>query len=269
MVKVKIISIEAETQRLVASIRQASLTSKTFNPDISGVEISNIVSGVVQDIHKDNAVLSLIPSEVKALISLNNLTNHRGISLAKLQAALKVGEKLEDLVVVTRNVEKGFVIVANKPKVKSVSSLTKALSMESVIVGQLVQGRVTRHTRHGTLVKLTSHIGGILHPTDTSDNYELGTPFPAIDSIIKAVVIGIDHSKKQLTLSTRHSKMYPDQAKEIIDREIAGLNALQVGDTVRGHIKSIVEHGVFVTVGREIDARVQIRELFDDVCAFF
>jgi len=34
---------------------------------------------------------------------------------------------------------------------------------------------------------------------------------------------------------------------------------------VRGFIKSIVEHGLFVMLGRGIDARVQIKELFDEV----
>ncbi|KAJ7655010.1 hypothetical protein DFH06DRAFT_1201338 [Mycena polygramma] len=263
VVKVRIISFEPEQGRIVASVRQAS-ANFDVTTDISAVEIGNIVEGTVSEIHADNAILTLHPSQVRALVSLNNLANHRKLAVAQLRVLLKVGERLDDLVVVTRNVEKSFVIVACKPKAKAPAPAKGSLSMDSVAIGNIVGGRVTRHTRYGALVKLPSHIGGTLHPTDTSDDYDAVTAFPLVDSVLKASVIAIDKEKKQLALSTRHSRMYPDQAKPIVDREIKGLADLQVGETVRGFIKSITEHGLFVTIGREIDARVQIKELFDD-----
>ncbi|KAJ7492804.1 hypothetical protein FB451DRAFT_1022365 [Mycena latifolia] len=263
VVKVRVINLEPDRGRIVASIRQAS-SNFDVTSDISAVEIGNIVEGTVSEIHADNAVLTLHPSQVRALISLNNLANHRKLAVAQLRVALKVGERLDDLVVVTRNVEKSFVIVACKPKTKVAAPSKGSLSMESVAIGNIVGGRVTRHTRHGALVKLASHIGGTLHPTDTSDDYDAATPFPLVDCVLKASVIDIDQSKKQLTLSTRHSRMYPDQDKSVKDREIKDFTDLQVGDTVRGFIKSVAEHGLFVTIGRNLDARVQIKELFDD-----
>ncbi|KAJ7706378.1 hypothetical protein B0H17DRAFT_1192865 [Mycena rosella] len=264
VVKVRVISLEPDQGRIVASIRQASSNFDVVS-DISAVEIGNIVEGTVSEIHADNVVLTLHPSQVRALISLNNLANHRKLAVAQLRVVLKVGERLDDLVVVTRNVEKSFVIVASKPKTKAAAAPSKtSLSMESVAIGNIVGGRVTRHTRHGALVKLASRIGGTLHPTDTSDDYDAAIPFPVVDCVLKACVIDIDQAKKQLTLSTRHSRMYPDQGKPIVDREIKELADLQAGDTVRGFIKSVAEHGLFVTIGRNIDARVQIKELFDD-----
>ncbi|KAJ7900149.1 hypothetical protein B0H14DRAFT_2672489 [Mycena olivaceomarginata] len=262
VLKVRIISLE-DQGRIIASVRQAS-SSFDVTSDISAVEIGNIVEGTVSEIHADNAVLTLHPSQVRALISLNNLANHRKLVVAQLRTLLKVGERLEDLVVVTRNVEKSFVIVACKPKAKAAAQNKGSFSIETVIVGDIVGGRVTRHARHGALIKLPSRVGGTLHPTDTADDYDAATPFPLIDSVLKANVIAIDKEKKQLTLSTRHSRMYPDQGKPIVDREIKGLADLQVGETVRGFIKSVVDHGLFVTIGRDIDARVQIKELFDD-----
>jgi rRNA biogenesis protein RRP5 len=204
------------------------------------------------------------------LVSLNNLANHRKVAVEQLRVLLKAGEKLTDLLVVTRNVPKSFVIVACKPKTK-VAALSKGvpLSMESVAIGDIVGGRVTRHIRGGALLKLTAHIGGTLHPTDTSDDYDRATAFPAVDAVLKASVVEIDQTAKQLALSTRHSRMYPDQDKPVVDREIKSIQDLQVGDTVRGFIRSIADHGVFVSLGRNIDARVQIKELFDDVSFSF
>jgi len=257
-----------DNERITGSIRQATSNFGVVH-DISSIEIGNTVEGAVFEIHKDNVVLTLQPSHIRALLSLKNLANHRNLSVPQLRTALQVGEKLDELVVVTRNPDKCLVIVANKPKFKAVLPKGSTITMESVTVGQLIGGRVTRHTRQNALIKITNHIGGILHLTDLSDNFETGVSLPAVDTIIKAAVIGIDSAKRQLTLSMRHSRMYPDQVHEVADREIGGISDVQVGLSVRGFIKNIAEHGVFVNIGREVDARVQIRELFDEVEHFF
>ncbi|KAK7064381.1 rRNA biogenesis protein RRP5 [Favolaschia claudopus] len=264
VLKVRIINLE-DQGRIIASVRQASSNFDVTN-DISAVEIGNVVQGTVAEIHADNAVLTLRPSQVRALISLNNVANHRKLTVSQLRAQLKIGENLDDLLVVTRNVEKGFVIVACKPKAKSAAAAHNkaSLSIDTVAIGDLVGGRILRHIRQGALVKLPSRVSGTLHPTDTADDYDLAIPFPQVDSILKACVIAIDKDKKQLTLSTRHSRMYPDEGKPVVDPEIKSLEDLYVGATVRGFIKGVVDHGLFVNIGRDIAARVQIKELFDD-----
>ncbi|KAF9270026.1 nucleic acid-binding protein [Marasmius fiardii PR-910] len=263
VVKVRILSVNKDERRIIASIKHSGSNFKQYNTDISGIEIGGIVEGVIAEIHKENAVLSVEPGNVRALISLNNIANHRSLSLPQLRALLKVDEKLDNLVVVSKNAEKGFVIVANKPKAKP--SLSKGtISLDTVKIGQIVGGRVVRHTRHGVLLKLPSHVVGILHPTDISDDFSTRTPFPRVESILKGAVVAIDRANKQLTLSTRHSRMYPEQNHTVVDREINEISDLHVGETVRGYIKGVAEHGLFVTIGRGIDARVQIRELFDD-----
>lgn len=264
VVKIRIIALKPEEKTIIASIRKSGAVYEPFSSDISGVEIGNIVQGLVFEIHKENAVLALQPSNIRALISINNLANHRGLSAAQLKVALKVGDKLEALVVVSRNTENNFVIVANKPKLK-LSLAKSVISLDTVESGQAVGGRVVRHTAYGVLVKLSSHIGGVLYPTDVSDDFGSATSFPAMDAILKAVVISVDQDRKQLILSTRRSRMYPDQASKVVDREITQISDLHVGAKVRGFIKSITDHGLFITIGRNIDARVQIRELFDDV----
>ncbi|OBZ78635.1 rRNA biogenesis protein RRP5 [Grifola frondosa] len=263
-VQVRIISVDPETSRITASIRQASPNFKSAFTDISGVEIGDIVEGVVSDIQKDKAVITLQPTQVCALLSLNNLANRRQVSVAQLRAALKVSEKLQDLVVMTRNPEKGFVLVATKPKEKEAFLQKKHLSLETIEVGQLVGGRVLRHGPHGALVKVSNTISGLLHPTDATDDFEGGRPFPPVDLILKAVVLTVNKDKRQVTLSTRLSRLFPDEGKPVVDREFSSITELKVGDTVRGFIKSVAQHGLFVTLGRDIDARVQIKELFDE-----
>jgi rRNA biogenesis protein RRP5 len=233
--------------------------------DITGIDVGDTVQGEIAEIHKENIILKLQPTQARALLSSKNLANHRNVSLAQLQVRLKVGEKLDGLIVVARNPDKNLVIVANKPQAKSALPSKSSLTVESATLGQTIIGRVTHHSPRGTLLKINSHLGGLLHPTDTSDDYDIGNAFPPLDSIIKASVIQIHTDKKQLVLSTRSSRMQPDKNSNIVDREIKGVEDLQVGDVVRGFIKSVMEHGLFVTIARGVDARVQIKELFNEV----
>ncbi|KAF8140429.1 hypothetical protein EV363DRAFT_1393337 [Boletus edulis] len=237
VIKVRVISVQPEAQRIVASIRQATSSFTSSVTDISGVLIGDTVEGVVTQLHKLNVVLSLKPSDVRALISFSGLARHWNTTVPELKTLLKPGASIGSLAVVSRNPEKGFVVVTGYSKSDQQKKVT--LSMDNVIVGQIVLGRITKYARFGAHIKLTTRISGSLHPTDTSDDYEAGNTFPAVDSILRAAV-------------------------QPVDREINSIDDLKAGDTVRGFIKSVAEHGLFVMLGRGIDARVQIRELFDE-----
>jgi rRNA biogenesis protein RRP5 len=260
-VLVRILSNDKEKGRILASIRQAA--TNVTPPDISAAEVGDSVAGTISEVHKDNVLLNLEPSNIRALLSIKNLANRRSSTVGQLRVNLKTGEKLDDLLVVSRNTEQGFVIVATRPIAKPALG---AISIDSVQVGQIVGGRVVRHDRRGAVVKFNGRITGFLHPTDASDDYEAGLPFPNVDSVLKAVVIAIDREAKHLTLSTRKSRMEPSEYHAVADLEIASVEDAKPGTFVRGFIKSVAEHGLFVSIGRDLDARVQIKELFDEVC---
>lgn len=263
VIKVRIIAVHPEAQQIVASVRQTTSSFTSSITDISGILIGDMVEGVVAQLHKLNAVLSLKPSDVRALISFSSLARHWNTTVPELKASLKPGTSVTSLAVVSRNPEKNFVVVTGCSKNDRLKKVT--LSMDNVTVGQIVGGRVTKYARNGAHVKLTTRISGSLHPTDASDDYETGNPFPVVDSILRAAVMGIDNSRNHLFLSTRASRLSPNDAKQPIDREINSIDDLKAGDTIRGFIKSVAEYGLFVTLGRGIDARVQIKELFDEV----
>ncbi|KIY51212.1 nucleic acid-binding protein [Fistulina hepatica ATCC 64428] len=261
VIKIRIVSVDHDSDRIVASVH---LSPEPPVPPVTDVEIGDIVNGKVKELHQDNVLVFLVPSGVRALLSINNLANARKLTAAQIRVTVKSGDDLENLVVLSRNPEKGIVIVANKPKEKPALPPKQSLSLDMVEIGQHVVGRVLHQTRFGALLKINSHITGLLHPTDVSDDYDTGTPFPAADSVIKAAVISVDKERKQLLLSTRPSRVNGSAAVPVKDHEIVDFKDLRLGATVRGFVKSVAEHGLFVTVGRRVDARVQIKELFDD-----
>ena len=254
--------MDSTVERIVASIRQA-VGAETVMGSISDIEVGQAVSGTVKEVHRDNVLLTLKGPRVNALISIHNVANRRKISVENLRSSLRIGEEMDTLVVVSHNLEKGIVIVAHQP---SPTQQDKDLifNLDELKMGSIVKGRIIKHGRHGAMVKFPGRIVGTLHPTDVSDDFEEDCTLPAIDSIITAAVVSIDVSKKQLTLSTRKSRL-GHSVTETMDREIDGVEDVKVGESLRGYIKSVTEHGLFVTIGRNVDARVQIKELYDEV----
>jgi rRNA biogenesis protein RRP5 len=263
-VKVCILSVARDTGKSIASIR---LASEDIIGNIINLQVGQSVSGIVSEMHDENAVLILQPEKARALISLRNIANARGTSIENLKSTLKKGDNVNDLVVVSRNVDKGILVVASRPATKAQEPKQIRLNIRDVSVGSQVEGRVTKHINQAAIMKFTGHLSGMVHLTDVNDDFLL-TSLPPLNSIVKAYVLEVDGNRKRLTLSTRASRSGTDNLAEITDKEINGLDDLGPGEKVRGFVKSVAEHGIFVTLGRNVDARVQIKELYDDVCAF-
>lgn len=275
-VKLRILEIDQTTSRIVGSILQATKPSPAV--EISKLEIGHTVIGpiMVTDIHQDNVVLELQPQDgaakLKALLSLANLANHRGTTVQQVRASLSVGQEIEEqLVLVSKNVEKALLIVAVKPQAKAKvpngqkSAGGGSLKIGDVKTGMTVPGLVIRHHSKGSTVRLSKHVFATLYPTDVCDNFETGNPFPTLDSVISVTILEVDERDRKVVVSARPSRVNPVQAAPVVDREVSSLDGLTVGHEIRGFVKTVADHGVFVSIGRGIDARIQIKELFDEV----
>lgn len=285
VVPVRIISVDAATGRIVASARQAgapsasTLSAASSSASIEALDIGTVTTGTISALHETNLVLSLLPSGAKALLAYPTLARHRAVSVADLKSSLAKGQTLEDLVVVSKNVEKGFVIVglipskaANASSSASTAS-TSSITFDSLAVGSLYPGRVTSRLQSGVvLVQLAGSknaaLRGRVALTELCDDFEtdLSAVFPA-GANVQAVVLAKDDNQRRLDLSLRASRVRVAQgleAGDVKDPVVASLDELKPGAKVRGFVKGIANAGVFVELGHDITARVQIKELFDE-----
>ena len=273
-VNVRITDVNTSTQRLVASVRQALPTALAS----ASLEVTDEVAGIVSQVHADQVVLTLIPSQITALLSLSNLSNHRNIGIEELRGSLKVGERLDDLIVVSKNAQSGLVIVANKRAVGSSSRLptiateaksgisAMAKSFDSIKPGSIIEGTVASHTPQGTMVQLTAALKGRVHPTDAADDFSIianGQGPLNVGEKVKCYVLKSNPATRIIDLSTRPSRL--GEASDIVDPEVENIADVKEGMKIRGLVKNVSDHGVFVAIGRNLTARVMIKELFDDV----
>ncbi|KAG9127379.1 rRNA biogenesis protein rrp5 [Ceratobasidium sp. 392] len=267
VVKTRLTVVDQDSHRITASIRQAA-PSFQAPVDVSSVTAGSTVSGTITAVHDDNAVLSLDePQGAMALISLSNLANSRGTTVPQLRASIEIGEKIEDLTVMSVNVDKSLVIIsAAKPKSKAKpSAISSALRIDTLEEGQIVAGRVGATMASGTAIKLSNHVVGRLHPTDVCDDFSSPDAVPPPEGkFLDVAVIRVDKHLKRVDLSLRKSRLEPEAGHEVADREVGGVEELKVGETVRGFVKSVMQHGVFASLGKDVTARIQIKELFDE-----
>ncbi|EJU00095.1 U3 snoRNP-associated protein Rrp5 [Dacryopinax primogenitus] len=266
-VKVKVLSVNTEEGNILASLRQAQPSYQPAAPgvDVEDIAVGSNVEAEIKDVQAINVVLSIQPGGQTALLSLANLANRRNTTVEALRLSLVPGTVLSDLVVVSKNPEKRIVILAvTLPGSNAGPSSSTAISWKTLHVGQILLGQVIGEKNGSTSVRLSQYLIGRLHPLDLTDNLENGIVFPRAGSALKVAVVGVDPHARTLDLSTRPSRLNPESHPPIVDPEITSLDNLQVDDKVGGVVKNISDSGLFVSLGRNITARVQIKELFDE-----
>lgn len=256
MIPVRIIAVDAETSKIVASARQAHDKKPE---DTTTVEIGNVLTGEVSALHETNLVLSLRPSGVKALMSYSTLARHRKTTVEELRAGLAKGQTLEDLVVVSKNADKGFVIVGLVPsKAKKVDGDTPNVTFDSLKVGQKLVGRVCGKVPTGLLVEVSRTVRGRVPRTEISDDFgALESAATAVGAQVSCVVLALDPEHNRADFSLRPSRLQNGVTPK--DAPIETLDDLKPGQTVRGFVKNVAGAGLFVSLGTDITARVLIK----------
>lgn len=272
VIPVRIIAVDEDRHRIIASARQAaSLTTKPAGLD--EVEIGSVLVGEITGLHDTNLVLALHPSRVKALMSYSTLSRHRKLTVEQLRADLVKGQVVDDLVVVSKRADKGFVIVGLVPAKATAAPAPSAsegsvshLSFDALAVGQVVSGRICGKIPTGILVQLARNLKGRVPPTEASDNYDSLTTTAdlATGSQVQCVIVKLDAEYRRVELSLRASRIDPLAAgiTGIQDPVVETVDDLVVGQSIRGFVKNIAGQGLFVAVSANVTARVQIKVSF-------
>lgn len=232
--------------------------------DTTAVEIGSVLSGEVSALHESNLVISLQPSQVKALMSYSTLARHRKISIETLKTELVKGQTIDDLVVVSKNVDKGFVIVglvpskAFKAGEQSAETPLSNFPFESLVAGQILSGRICGKVPTGLLVQISRSVRGRVGRTEISDDFNtIDSADVAIGTQAQCYVLSIDVENRRVDLSLRPSRI--TNGVKARDMAVSKVDDLKAGQTIRGFVKNVANHGVFVSLGSDVTARVQIK----------
>ncbi|KAI9494938.1 hypothetical protein BDB00DRAFT_730012, partial [Zychaea mexicana] len=140
--------------------------------------------------------------------------------------------------------------------------------IESVQEGLVGIGLVQKIMRaYGLVVQLCPGVNGRVHRSDLLDQYtENPTESFKEGMLVRYAVAGVDKDKKRVELSLRRCRVDPVESSEQDNnnKEINSVADLEAGQVLSGYIDNIANTGVFVGLGRKVNARVKIAHVSDE-----
>ncbi|KAK0674322.1 hypothetical protein QBC41DRAFT_264755 [Cercophora samala] len=137
------------------------------------------------------------------------------------------------------------------------------LTWDKIQKGMVLPGKVTKATDNVVFVKLSESVAGPVLLCDLADDYDEANPLKySKHEIVRVAVLDIDKSNKKLRLSMRPSRVL-SSGLEVTDKEVTKDTKIAVGDVIRGFVKNVSDKGLFVHLGGDTVAMVQIKNLSD------
>lgn len=121
-----------------------------------------------------------------------------------------------------------------------------------LIVGDVVEGRVSRLTQFGAFVDIGG-VDGLVHISEISYKHvDKPSDVLKVGQDVKVKVIGIDNDRNRISLSIKQTEPSP------FEQATANLNE---GDIIEGEVKSLTNFGAFVEVADGIQGLVHVSEI--------
>ena len=116
-------------------------------------------------------------------------------------------------------------------------------------VGTRIRGVVSHVLEYGAFVTMEPGIEGLVHVSDMSWTKKQPQGILLTGQEVEVVVLDVDETKHRISLGLRQLQANPWQAF---------LDAHPVGTAVEGVVRDVVEFGLFVSMGDEIDGLVHM-----------
>lgn len=121
-----------------------------------------------------------------------------------------------------------------------------------LVVGDVVEGRVSRLTQFGSFVDIGG-VDGLVHISEISYKHvDKPSDVLKVGQDVKVKVIGIDNDRNRISLSIKQTEPSP------FEQATANLNE---GDIIEGEVKSLTNFGAFVEVADGIQGLVHVSEI--------
>lgn len=243
-VTAKVIKVE-DNKTLILSIRQydneaayKSLESQKDNDEtISATVIEVVPAGLVVDV----GVRGFIPASLISTEYVEDLTQFDGQTLEV---------KIEDVD------EENNRVILNRRKLEEKSQHEDRLKvLEDLQVGDIVEGEVVRTTNFGAFINVNG-VDGLAHISELSyERVENVEDAVTIGETVDVKVLNVDPESERISLSIKQAGESPFQKF---------FNEHQVGDSVKGTVKRLVDFGAFVEVAAGVEGLVHVSEISHD-----
>ncbi|WP_214731026.1 30S ribosomal protein S1 [Exiguobacterium sp. s195] len=148
--------------------------------------------------------------------------------------------------------EKTRVILSHKAVVEEEMSAKKSETLESLEVGQVIEGTVQRLTDFGAFVDIGG-VDGLVHISEMAHSrVEKPSDVVTEGDRVKVKVLGLDLDNEKVKLSIKETQPGPWETIE---------GKIQPGDVIEGTVKRLVTFGAFVEVAPQVEGLLHISQI--------
>lgn len=228
------------SRRAILQEERGKLRSET----LGAIQEGMIVKGIVKNITDYGAFIDL--GGVDGLLHITDMSWGRVKHPSNL---LNIGDEVE-VKILKFDTEKERVSLG----LKQVQPNPWESAHSKYVPGSKVTGEVVSVKDYGVFVELDDGIEGLIHISEMSWTGKMKHPskMVAAGEKIEAQVLEIDIENKRISLGLK--QLQPNPWTELVDK-------YPVGKKVTGKVKSIVDFGIFVDLGEEIDALIHVSDV--------
>lgn len=241
----KVIKFNKKRGNIVLSRRAilAEERGKMRDETLTQIQEGMIVKGIVKNITDYGAFIDL--GGVDGLLHITDMSWGRVKHPSNL---LNVGDEV-DVKILKYDASKERVSLG----LKQVQANPWESAKDKYMPGSKVSGEIVSVKDYGIFVELNDGIEGLIHVSEmswtnkkaTNKNYNVGDK-------VEAVVLEVDVENKRISLGLK--QLQPNPWDDMIAK-------YPLGKAVEGTIKAIVDFGMFVDVGEEVDALIHVSDI--------
>lgn len=229
--------------QLVLSRRKAKLVKgweniqKAFDEDlvIEGFVKRRTKGGLIVDVYGIEAFLPGSQIDVKPIRDFDIYVN-----------------KSIEVKVVKINYSNDNVVVSHKVLIEKDLEQQKAVILNNLEKGQVLEGVIKNMTNFGVFIDLGG-VDGLLHITDISwGRINHPDELLKLDQVVKVVVLDFDEDKKRISLGMKQLTAHP------WDSLPADIN---VGSKVKGKIVNVADYGAFLEIQPGVEGLIHVSEM--------
>jgi len=228
------------SRRAILKEERGKLRGETLSAITEGM----VVKGIVKNITDYGAFIDL--GGVDGLLHITDMSWGRVKHPSNL---LAVGDEIE-VKILKYDPEKERVSLG----LKQVQENPWEAAVEKYPVGSKVSGEVVSVKDYGVFVELTDGIEGLIHVSEMSWTQKVkhSSKMVAVGEKLEAQVLEVDTESKRISLGLK--QLQPNPWNGLIEK-------YQPGQELEGTVKSIVDFGLFMDVGEEIDALIHVSDI--------
>jgi rRNA biogenesis protein RRP5 len=245
-VAVRVLSVNPEDGKIILSCRVAADNDNALND----LKVCSLVHATVSEKSKDSVIVE-IEGGARGVVHCGHLTD--GSETKARLKAIKVGDVLDDLVVLDKDMSRRFATLSAKPSLVLACRERKLPShISDLAVGQKPCGWIKEVTSTGVFIAFANNLTGLASKHDLSLEFikDPRDKFSKYQSV-EAYVTSIDNAKPRFQLSF----ISKDTGKQTSD--------LTPGNIVTAKVLAVKETQINVSVGNGVQGRIDASQVFD------